>query len=169
MIVVAVIAILTGILTTAAVQANIIFQIADITADLQNRTRIAIENMLFDLRMVTNDTGSPNRIVIFQNDPPGSGSDSIQYCLPDPPNPVAITWSNPISIRLDNNTRQLIRNDGIRQKVLANSVQRVNFIDDSIDVTLYADELNVILTLDRSDHKGRAYTVTTFATVNMRN
>ena len=78
-------------------------------------------------------------------------------------------WGEPVNIYLDSNSSQLIRDDGSFQHVLANDVLSINFIDAGIDPTLYMDEMSVRLTLQKNDYSGRTYTMTSIATVNMRN
>ncbi len=149
-----------------------IFLFTDITAELNSESRLAIRLMSEELRNT-----SQGEIVITQ-DYPVVGTDRIVYSLlplvggvppiiggePD--------WSSAVSvtISLDDTTNELIRTDDTPQtSVIAEYVKRVNFIDRSIDASLYLDELRIILELERSDARGKLYNAVSTMTVNMRN
>ena len=174
--------ILVAIVLTAMMQMQAIFTATDISSNLQTNGRLAMRRLAADFRRVdASDTVTPlwYQIAITQ-DSPVSGSDSITYYLPQDTTPLDGTpdtdangdliWSSTnISVSLDTNTSQLIRNTGGTEIVLANNVESVNFIDHTIDSTLPLDNLRVSLALKKTDAKGRDVNVDLTSIVDMRN
>lgn len=72
-------------------------------------------------------------------------------------------------------TRQIVREnrqvrDGIDQpRVLANNVTNLEFIDAGIDGSLFMNELNIVLDLEKTTPRGRVLSFTMRSTVKLRN
>ncbi|MFA5411574.1 MAG: hypothetical protein WC321_06960, partial [Candidatus Omnitrophota bacterium] len=123
---------LIAILATALIQSRIIFQATDISATLQANSRRAAENMALDLSQANR---TPVRFTILQDDPAGTGSDSIAFELPQYDaggKPVLsggnISWDpEAVTIILDPLNSSLVRTKGGSSRILANNVRRVNF------------------------------------------
>lgn len=64
---------------------------------------------------------------------------------------------------------QLVRREGDEVRILANNVSNVEFIDASIDGSLFLDELNVALTLEKDSGRQKNLSFSMRATVKLRN
>ncbi|MFC1753187.1 PilW family protein [Thermoproteota archaeon] len=167
--------VMVGILLASTYHARSIFQTSDISATIQSSTRLAMQDISNDLKRT-----SRTRISIIQNNPT-SGTDSIFYSLPldsnldgqpDLDSSGNIVWDTlNITIWLSPTyAGQLTRvgGDGSTE-VLAQDVAYVNFADQGIDVSLYQDELEVVLGLAKNDLQGRTYSTSLTSVINMRN
>ena len=161
-----------GILLESERQIHASFQLADISVALQSQARIAINRIATDLQQ-TNAAS-----VAIVHDAPVVGTDTIQYSLPVfAGNPFVPGWNNlgiqwdpaAFTISVDQATGRLLKQQGANTIVLANNVNKVNFINHAANLTLDSTELRVILTMQGVASNGRAFSLTRTATLRMRN
>lgn len=162
--------IITGMMLSAFMQTNSLFQTVNIPATQQAAIRRLVNSMALDL----NSTSRP-QIQITQ-DFPYPGCDRIRYRLPQYSSgqPVlsglVIVWDSDIFINLDPaGTGRLLKTQGGNVRVLADNVNSINFFDQSRDATLAADELKIILNLRNISPQQRVYNMGSTSIVNMRN
>ena len=165
--------ILIGLLTASGMGVYSIFETSDISVMLQADARSAMNRVILDL--VKTSTG---QISITQN-APFAGSDTITYYLPadsdedgipDLDNQGNIIWGDAVMFRLDPaGTNMLLRETGGNMETLASNVKKINFVDHNINSSLYLDELNIFLELEKTTPKGRTYNTPVTSIVNMRN
>lgn len=170
-----ILAILIGILLAVVVNVRTIFYTSDTVALLQSDARQAMSAIANELRRA-----SKPQITITQNDPVNL-SDSIRYHLPldangdgqpDLDGSGQTVWDT-TNLVLRRNPAQL----GILRKeigvsssiVIGRNVRRINFIDSTINPSLYSDEIQVTLELEKSDPKGITYSTALTSEINMRN
>jgi hypothetical protein len=146
-------------------------------ADLQAQARVALNNMVSELRNATRTSTqnpSPNLII-----PSAPNNKNITFNLPvDKDNNGLITDANGI-IEWDTNNaiqyqyipgqEQLRRLEKGNQAILANNVSDIQFIDHGIDSSLSLNELKIILNLNKTTPKQRNISVTLSTILNLRN
>jgi type II secretory pathway pseudopilin PulG len=166
--------ILTAALLTASVQMRTVFQATDISAELHEEARLAVNAMMLELRKT-----SRTQIAITQ-DHPESGTDRIIFNVPADSDEDgvpeisggSIVWdSGPVTIRVEaqDGEKQLVIEHGADKKVLAENVKSINFIDQNIDPSLYMAELRIILELEKAGGGEDVYDFVFTSVVNMRN
>lgn len=165
--------ILIGLLTASGMGVFSIFETSDISVMLQADARSAMNRMILDL--VKTSSGQ----VSITQDAPFLGSDTITYYLPtdangdgipDLDNQGNIIWGDAIMFRLDPAVTDMLRREtGASVETLASNVKKINFIDHNINSSLYLDELNIFLELEKTTSKGRTYNTAVTSIVNMRN
>ncbi len=182
MIVAGVSLILLGIVSIALVQMKAIFYATDTTADLQASARHALKRLGYDLRRAdARDPLNPqgHQVQIFQNSPE-AGTDSITYHLPRDTSPQDgepdvdangnLIWdATAISVSVDTDTRQLMRNEAGAVTILANNVERLNCLDHTIDAGLSLDTVKLVLELNKITAAGRAVSIESTVLLDLRN
>jgi prepilin-type N-terminal cleavage/methylation domain-containing protein len=154
-----------------------LWDIARSQADLQAQARLALNSMVKELRNATRtSTQSPSPNISIPAIPNNS---SMTFCLPtDSDGNGLITDSNgeiewgtssPILYQYDAGQNRLSRFQGGQETIISQFVTGVQFIDITMDSSLFLDELKVILTLTRSTPKQRNLTITTSMIVSLRN
>ncbi len=160
-------AVMIGMLLAFLMQTRSILQTTDITTTLYEDARRAISNMTQELRRTT-----LSQITITQ-DSPQVGTDSLSYKLPADDDSdgepdltgSSIDWGTTITISLDLGTGNLVRTQGVDAYVLAKNVESINFSLSSV----YSNELEIGLVLEKTSYRGRDYNVTSTSIINMRN
>lgn len=174
MIVSVIVVIMVGILTFAMIQIHSVFQSADVQVSLQADGRIAINNIIDDLRRTSN-----SRKTITVNSPV-AGTDTIVFHLPADadsdglPDLTSDTlqWDNTdITITLNTATSQIRKtiSGNSNFAVMANNVKSIRFYDHALDSTLGLNELRVVLELQKANPQGRVFNYTSTSIINMRN
>src|SRR4030042_758052 len=98
------------------------------------------------------------------------GTDSIPYHLPQDTSPQDgqpdvdangnLIWGAPvISVSVDTDTRQLMRNEAGAVTILANNVERLNCLDHTIDAGLSLNTVKLVLELNKITAAGRAVSI----------
>jgi hypothetical protein len=174
MIVCAIVVVMVGILTFAIIQIRSVFESADVEASLQADGRIAVNNIIADLRRTS---GSQKNIVA---DTPVVGTDAIVFHLPLDADADGLAdivgdvlqWDpTDITIRLDTATSQLRKTISGNSyfAVLANNVKSIRCYDHALDSNLSLSELRVVLDLQKANKEGRVFNYTSTSIINMRN
>jgi prepilin-type N-terminal cleavage/methylation domain-containing protein len=145
--------------------------------DIQAAARMALNEMTTELKEATKTSSqnpSPNLSI-----PSVPNNKHITFCLPgDKDGDGLITDANGQIEWITNNNiqyqyipgqKQLRRLEGGDQRVLANDVTDVQFIDNGIDGSLYLTELKIILTISKTTPRGRTLSITQSARVKLRN
>ncbi|MFC1631686.1 type II secretion system protein J [Candidatus Omnitrophota bacterium] len=158
------------------------WQIGSGSIDLHSQARISGDMIITELKQATRNHATRGLTI-----PAVPNNDSITFYLPDKDanGDIILTasgeiqWPNDIldfiQYRYVANNRQLIREDrAVRDgtssaRVLANNVDSVQFIDAGIDISLFLDEVNVILNLQKDTPRGTSLTFSMRSTVKLRN
>jgi len=170
-------AMVIGILFAIFSAGNDLYEVKRTQADLQGQARNALDEMSSELKQATrasNQTPSPN--LSF---PTAPDNRNIDFCLPfdlDANGYLTnangtIEWDTTNHVRyLYNATgRQIVRTHNGVDKILANNVLDVRYIDISYDNTLAINELKVVLSLSKTTPRGRTMSTAATATVKLRN
>jgi len=145
--------------------------------DLQAEARTAVANMERELRMATRTSTlalSPNIVI-----PASPNNNRITFYLPQDADgnnipDIAndqIIWdmNNPVEYRYFPAERELRRLDNNGGRVMATDVDAAQFIDASIDGTLFSNEVKIALDLGRTTSQKRAVTFGLSSAIKMRN
>lgn len=174
MIVCAIVVVMVGILTFAIIQIRSVFESADVEASLQADGRIAVNNIISDLRR----TALAQKSIVA--DTPVVGTDAIVFHLPLDADSDGLAdivgdvlqWDpTDITIRLDSATSQLKKTISGNSyfAVLANNVKSIRFYDHNLDSNLSLSELRVVLELQKANKEGRVFNYTSTSIMDMRN
>jgi len=143
---------------------------------LRTQAEQAMDQVVSELRNATrtNPASPPNATI-----PPPPNNDRIQFYLPTDVDgnglivdaSGATEWdpANPIDYQYDAVIQQLQRIEAGASRVFANDVVAVTFQDQTIDPSLYADEVRVFLTLQTITPHQRTVSVTSSSVVKLRN
>ncbi|MBN2097075.1 MAG: prepilin-type N-terminal cleavage/methylation domain-containing protein [Candidatus Omnitrophica bacterium] len=158
------------------------WELGSARTDLQAQARSAVDIMVAELKNV--NRGNPSRGITIL---PAPNNDKITFYLPDIDinGAVIIGAGGDIQWPVDDaeyieykyllNSKQLVREDkavrdGITEAgVIANEVSGISFIDAGIDGSLYADEVNIVLNLEKTNLRGRTLSFSMRAAVKLRN
>jgi prepilin-type N-terminal cleavage/methylation domain-containing protein len=172
LIVAAILAVLVGILSVALLQARSVFLVADVLASLQADSRLAMNNVVAELRSTAR-----TQIAIIQNSP-AAGTDTIVYHLPADVNADEIPdiasdilqWdAAAVTIAINPANRQLLKTVGGNTTILANNIKRINFLSHALDASLALDELKITIESEKTSREGRTYNFVSTSVINMRN
>lgn len=166
-----------GVMFACAVSLRRFYETGMTQLDLRTEAAQALARMVAELQNATRTApgGGPPNLSI----PAPPANDRLQFHLPKDldGNGVivngqgAIEWDQgtPIQYQYVPGQRQLRRLEGGNQVVLANDVASVAFTDQSIDGTLFVDEVRIQLTLQRSTPHGRTISATASGAAKLRN
>lgn len=143
---------------------------------LNSQARLAVEQMVKELRHGTLAAGtSPPDVSI----PAAPGNTTVTlYPLVDFDGNQAIVdsagnleWDtvNPVTFQYDANARQLLRVAAGATRVMVSHVEMVAFTDDTMDGMLDDDEVRILLMLAENTSRGRRVAHTVSAIVQLRN
>lgn len=174
LVVCAIVAVMVGILTFAIIQIHSVFQSADVQAGLQSDGRVAINNIIADLRR----TSYTQKSILA--DTPVVGTDAIVFHLPLDADSDGLAdivgdvlqWDpTDVTISLDTATSQLKKTISGNSyfAVLANNVKSISFYDHALDSNLGLSELRVVLELQKANKEGRVFNYTSASIIDMRN
>jgi type II secretory pathway pseudopilin PulG len=166
----------------SSMQMQAMFYTTDVTSNLQTQGRLALNRLAADLRRTDAQdiiTPQAHQISITQNSPVG-GTDTITYQLPQDTSPIDgepdidangnIIWSGTdIMVRVDTSERRVVRSEAGVATSLASNVEKINFIDHSIDGSILLDNLKITLELSKVTPAGRTVTVESTMIVDLRN
>lgn len=154
-----------------------VWESSRLRADLQAETRNAIKGMAWELRGATRSSTqnpSPNLLI-----PAVPNNIQIDFCLPvdNDGNGVitdaggAIEWDtdNTIVYRLIPASGRLVREAQGVERIIAQDVEDVRFIDTTMDPTLSARELKILVAVRKTTAKARVISFTLSSMVRMRN
>lgn len=173
---IAIFAIITGIIYLFFMVGVGSWEIGTVRTDLQAHARIATDIMVGELKKATRNHSTRDITILA----PPNNTDIIFY-LPevDADGDVIIDtdgqtkWPDSdadfIKYEYLAATKQLVRKEGSQQRILANNVSNVEFIDAGIDGSLFMDELNITLSLEKTTPRGRDLSFTMRSTVKLRN
>jgi type II secretory pathway pseudopilin PulG len=146
-------------------------------ADLQARARLALNNMVSELRSATRSSAqapSPNLFI-----PASPNNDEVTFCLPrdldgdglitDENGDIEWETGNPVQYQYIPAQNEIRRLDNAGATILARNVADVRFFDINIDPTLAIDEVRMILTLNKATLKRRNITITLSTIAALRN
>ena len=155
-----------------------IWEISSSQTDLQAQARNVLNFMSSELKNATMHHASANLIIPIPTDPTNT-KHSIRFCLPvytsgsvsiDANGETVWDTANFIDYQIIPAQKQLIKYvAGIEQRVIANDVSGVQFIDATIDTSLLLNELRIIITLNKTTPKQRNVSITLSTTVALRN
>ena len=180
---IAIFAIISGIIYIFFMVGIGSWEIGTVRTELQAQARIATDIMVGELKNTTRDGGkNPGRCISISpssGNPPSDNTD-ITFFLPTDENDDGsiilngvIEWpsSDAAYIKYEYlpTKKQIVRKQGIQQRILANDVSNIKFIDAGIVSSLYPDELNIILTLEKTTPRGKDLSFTMRSTVKLRN
>ncbi len=166
-----------GIVMVFLTQTLSLWQLITDQSDLRSVSRNAVNYMTRELMNTTRtstENPSPNLCI-----PSKPNNKSVDFYLPVDSDgngliidPVGLTeWdkSNKIQYQYAPGLKQLRRLEKGDHYVIANNVASVEFEDNSINPALYANELKIILTLERQTKQNRTASVTFTSIVKLRN
>ena len=182
MIAVGISVILLGAVTMSVTQMQRMFDTTDITSDLQTMSRLTLRRLAGDLRRGdARDQLTPqaHQISITQNSPVAN-TDILTFRLPRDTSPIDgepdidangnVIWdSTDIIIRVNAAERRLLREYAGVATTLVSNVERINFVDYTIDGSISLDNLKIILELSKTAPSGRTITVESTMIVDLRN
>ena len=144
--------------------------------DVRTHAHLAVTEMAKELRM---GARLPGEVAPSINVPTAPGNTSVTFFVPtdvDGTNGVLdvlgqMEWdtTNPITYQYDAALRQVLRTEGGATRVIANDVTAVAFQDQAIDAGLQADEVRIVMTVQRVTPGGRAARADIAAIVTARN
>ena len=154
-----------------------IYNTANYQADLQAQARIALNSMSYELRNATRtSTQNPSPNLSIPSTP---NNKSTKFYLPakdingrivtDSGGDIVWDKNNPIDYQYIPGQKVLRRLENGEQKILAQDVSGIQFIDANIDYALSIYELKIILTLNKTTPEKRNISVTSSAIVRLRN
>ncbi|MGB2661921.1 MAG: prepilin-type N-terminal cleavage/methylation domain-containing protein [Candidatus Omnitrophota bacterium] len=166
--------ILLAALMVASTEMRGIFYVSDVLATFQHEARLAVNSMTIDIKRT-----SLSQVTITQNYP-AAGTDRLQFYLPadsdedgEPDmSSGSLVWDpNVVTIEGEvvGTEMRLIRTQDADTEVLADNLKSITFIDNNIDSSLYMDEMNFILELEKTSGTGKTLRVVFTSVVNMRN
>lgn len=157
-----------------------IWEIKRYQTDLKAQGRQAISEVVTELRKTTRTSPkapSPNLVI-----PASPNNNNITFYLPQVTNNSVVTNATDGSITWDmNNTiryvfdsaakvvRRLETIDPAGNRTMAHDVTNIQFIDNSINGSLYLDELKVLLTLAKTTPRQRNISTTLSTVIKLRN
>jgi prepilin-type N-terminal cleavage/methylation domain-containing protein len=157
-----------------------IWEIKRYQTDLKAQGRQVISNMASELRKTTRtslQSPSPNLII-----PAYPNNNNITFYLPQVANNTVVTDAVNGTIVWDiNNTIQYVFDLGQKvvrrvetidpagNRTMANDVTNIQFIDNSINSSLYLDELKVQVTLAKTTPRQRNISTTLSSVIKLRN
>jgi prepilin-type N-terminal cleavage/methylation domain-containing protein len=158
-----------------------LWSVSSTQSQLQTDAQLALQRMAAELRGATRtEAGSPpnatipaspnnTSITFFLAQDDIDGSEDFNETIVDENGNTE--WNNATSIQYvrDAASQQLWRVSGGATTVLANNVTAVTFVDTTINNALFADEVQMTLTLARQALDGRTVTVTATERVKLRN
>ncbi|MCM8788083.1 MAG: hypothetical protein NC935_08575 [Candidatus Omnitrophica bacterium] len=148
-----------------------------IKTELQAKARYAMQFMINELKNTTRtSTQNPSPNLVIPSKP---NNKSVHFYLPkkDSKGDINLTDDNNIEWDSDNQIKYeyipgqkiLRRLEKGNQKILANYVTDVQFIDHNIESSLALNEVKIILTLSKETKKNRNVELTLTGIVNLRN
>lgn len=154
-----------------------IWETARFKAEIQSEARSALNYMISELRNATRtSTQNPSPNLSIPSTP---NNKSIMFYLPkdkdgdglvtDSDGDIEWATNNQIDYQYIPGQKELRRLEKGEQKIIAEDVSGVQFIDIDIDPTLAINELKVILTLERNTPKQRNISTTLSFIVALRN
>lgn len=155
-----------------------IWEAARYQADLQAQARRAMDFMVSELRNTTRtSTQNPSPNISIPSKP---NNKELFFYLPEydeiNARPVLnangnMKWAtnNQIKYQYIPGQRELRRLEKGQHRILARDVSNVEFIDRSIDSSLFINEVNIILTLNKTTPRQKNISVTLTSTVRLRN
>ena len=166
--------ILLAALMLASTEMRGLFYASDVLATFQHEARLAINSMATDIRRT-----SLSQITITQ-DYPVAGTDRLQFYLPADSDKDGVPDMSAGSLVWDPNVvtieaevvgteMRLIRTQGADTEVLADNLKSITFIDNSINSSLFIDEVNIILELEKTAGTGKTFSISLTSIVNLRN
>lgn len=157
-----------------------IWEIKRYQTDLKAQGRQVISEVISELRKTTrtsSQTPSPNLII-----PASPNNNNITFYLPQVANNSvvtnatdgSITWdmNNTIQYVFDLSTKEVKRIETIGpagNRTMAHDVTNIQFIDNSINSSLYLDELKVLVTLAKTTPRQRNISATLSSVIKLRN
>ena len=154
-----------------------IWEIGRYQAELQAQARIALNNMVSELRNATRtSTQNPSPNLSIPSTP---NNKNIYFYLPEDKNNDGLITDSDGNIEWNTNNlieyqyipgqKVLRRLEKDVQTILAQDVTDVQFIDIDIDPTLFINELRIILTLGKTTPRQRNISITLSSTIALRN
>jgi hypothetical protein len=153
-----------------------IWETARYRTDLQAEARIIMKDMISELRNATRtSTQNPSPNLSIPSKP---NNKSIKFYLPEKNEDGTVKTSNgqiqwdknnPIHYQYVPGQKELRRLEKGVQKILAQEVSDVQFIDIGIDSTLFMTELKMILVLNKTAPRHRNISITMSSIVTLRN
>lgn len=156
---------------------NDLWEIKRYEIDLRAAARQALNEMTTELKEATRtSTQNPSPNLVIPSTP---NNKHTTFCLPgdkdgdglvtDANGQIEWVTNNNIQYQYVPGQKQLRRLEGGDQRILANDVTDIQFIDNGIDSSLYLTEIRIILTLSRTTPGRRTLSVTQTARVRLRN
>lgn len=166
-----------GIIYSIYVSGFEVWDVERYQADLQAQARSALNSMVTELRNTTRtSTQNPSPNLSIPSTP---NNKSIHFYLPGDKNNDglitdangAIEWitNSPIDYQYIPGQKELRRLEKGNQTILAQDVSDVEFIDITIDPTLFINELKIILTLNKTTPHQRNVSITLSSIIRLRN
>lgn len=136
----------------------------DTRSDLER----ALDAMARELRNARRVTPGSSPSITIPNAP---GNTTMTLYIPDAVDTAtgAVTWSDAIQYVYDSPSQQLRRVQDGDTRILASNVTAATFTDKAIDNTLYANEVKVAVTLQRTTPHQRTVTASGSSIVRLRN
>lgn len=170
-------AVISGIMLSFFVHGSSLWKLLINQSDLRSDVRNAMNYMTQELRKSTRtstENPSPNLVI-----PSQPNNNSVDFYLPydaDGNSLIidaigATEWdkSNKIQYQYVPGLKRLRRLEKGNQYVVADNVSSIEFEDNSINASLYNNELKIILTLDKVISAGQTVSVTLTSIVKLRN
>ncbi len=176
MVVIGILSVVGGLALQLLSQMSDFWDVASVRTDLRTTAQTAANLITHDLVNATRKgAGSPPNLVI----PAPPANTSFQCYAPadldgngliiDGTGNLEWDMITPVQFQYVAASRQVRRIVGAGNQVVAQDVQSATFDDQSTDPTLYADEVRIRLTLQRTTPRQRTVTVSSSTIVKLRN